>query len=239
MNRVLFEDDNVVWEFTLDTTFFYPTRESVMSESINGSVLISGDRNQNLDLDTLLSNELLKESHQLDMLYYYLFAKKMKANAFYEEIMRCQCSQTWRFYSPFSDNKCEFSMSYDEQKTLEEYCKNNPNDALQEFLFDYIQRQNRLLTIASYNADVIMRMDLNNESIILYNTLDKSYSEDGNKPISNLKANISEMRDALSEDIRTLPLFFGIKEICERTKKSLIIRYTDWNKTDSIDFVMY
>jgi hypothetical protein len=130
-------------------------------------------------------------------------------------------------------------MTYDEQKKMEEYCQNNPDDALQEFMSVYLKRQNRLLIVASNNADIIMHMEDADSAIIFYCTFDKSYSTGGNKPISNLRDNQSEMLKALKDDSQTLPLFFGMKEICNRTTKNLLFRYTDWNKTDSIEFQVY
>ena len=59
MNKVALEGNNIVWESTLDTTFIYPSRESVLPESMNGGILVSGDRSCAIDLDTLLSNEFL------------------------------------------------------------------------------------------------------------------------------------------------------------------------------------
>ncbi len=239
MNKVLLEGDNVVWVTTLDTTFFYPTRESVLPESMNGGVLASGNRNCTIDLDTILSNDFLKKSHRLDLLYYHLFVRTNNPNKLYEEIMKRQYSQTWRIHSPFSDRRCEFSMTYREQKDIADYCFNNTESALQEFLFEYLKRQNRLLDVASNNADMVMSMAEDGSSLIFYCVLDKLYSLDGNKPVFNIRNNQSEMRDALVEDFQELPLFFGIKEICERTSKRFLFRYTDWNKTDSIDFIIY
>ena len=239
MNKVLLKDNNVVWVSTLDTTFFYPTRESILPESMNGGVLLSGDRNNVLDLDTLLTNDFLKKSHQLDLLYYHLFARSNKPNKFYEEIMKWKFSQTWRVHSPFSDRQCEFTMTYDEQKKMEEYCQNNPDDALQEFMSEYLKRQNRLLSVASNNADITMHMEEADSLIIFYCIFDKSYSSGGNKPITNLRNNQGKMLEALQEDFQSLPIFFGMKEICNRTNKKLLFRYIDWNKTDSLDYILF
>jgi len=239
MDKVLLEDNNVIWVSTLDTTFFYPTRESILPESMNGGILVSGDRSCVIDLDTLLSNDFLEKSHQLNLLYYHLFARSSKPNKFYEEIMKRKLSQTWRVHSPFSDRQCEITMTYDEQKKMEEYCQNDPDDALQEFTSEYLKRQNRLLNVASNNADITMYMEDADSLIIFYCTFDKTYSAGGNKPITNLRNNQGEMLEALQEDCQTLPIFYGMKEICDRTNKNLLFRYTDWNKIDSIDFIMY
>lgn len=239
MDKVVLEGNNIVWESTLDTTFFYPTRESILPESMNGGVLVSGDRSSAIDLDTLLSNDFLMKSHQLDLLYYHLFARSSKPNKFYEEIMKRKLSQTWRVHSPFSDRQCEFTMTYDEQKKMEGYCQDNPYNALQEFMSEYLKRQNRLLSVASNNADITMHMEDADSLIIFYCIFDKSYSARGNTPISNLRDNQSEMLNALIDDFQSLPLFFGMKEICNRTNKDILFRYTDWNKTDSIEFKVY
>ena len=239
MNKVFIEGNSVVWESTLDTTFIYPARESVLPESMNGGILVSGDRSCAIDLDTLLSNDFLKKSHRLDLLYYHLFARSSKPNKFHEEIIKRKFSQTWRVHSPFSDRQCEYTMTYDEQKNMEEYCQNNPDNALQEFMSEYLKRQNRLLNVASNNADITMHMEDSDSLIIFYCILDKSYSAGGNKPIANLRNNQGEMLEDLQEDCETLPIFYGMKEICNRTNKDLLFRYTNWNKTDSVDFIMY
>ena len=239
MDNVMLEGNNIIWESTLDTTFFYPTRKSILPESMNGGVLVSGDRSCAIDLDTLLSNDFLKKSHQLDLLYYHLFAKSSKPNRFYEEVMKRKFSQTWRVNSPFSDRQCEYTMTYDEQKKTEDYCQSYPDTALQEFMSEYLKRQNRLLNVASNNADINMHMEDADSLIIFYCTFDKSYSAGGNKPITNLRNIQSEMLIALQEDCQTLPIFYGMKEICNRTNKDLLFIYTDWNKKDSIGFKIY
>ena len=163
MDRVVQEGENIVWEATLDTTFFYPIRESFLPESMNGGILPEGNRNMALDLDTLLSSNLLRQSHQLDMLYYHLLAKTGKPNPLYEEIMNRKYSQTWRIKSPFSDRQCEYTMTYNEMKDTEDFCKDHPAAALNYFLSEYIQRQNRLLALASDNADINMNCNTKNE----------------------------------------------------------------------------
>ena len=239
MNRVVQEGENIVWEATLDTTFFYPLRESLLPESMNGGILPYGDRNMKLDLDTLLSNNLLKQSHQLDLLYYHIFAKRDKANPLYEEIMNRKYSQTWRTYSPFSDRKYEYTMTYDEMKETEDFCKNNPDSALNLFMSEYLQRQNRLLTFASGNADINMSMKNYEGTIVFYCILDKSYSARGNKPVANIRSQKKEIQLALEEDSKTIPIFYDMKGICKKTKKTFLFRFTDWNKTDSLDFKIY
>ena len=239
MNRVLIEGDTIVWESVLDTTFFYPTHESTLPESLNGGVLASGNRSFDIDLDTILSNEFLRKSHQLDLLYYHLFARPYNPNRLYEIIMDQMFSQTWRVNSPFSDRKCEYTMTYEEMKSMEDYCHNYSDDALRDFMFEYLKRQNRLLKVASSKADIKMQMVDDGSTLLVYCTFDKSYSEGGNKPIANIKPNQQEMLDALQDDAHSLPFFFGMKEICERANRRLLFRYTDWDKTDSIDFIIY
>ena len=239
MEKMELEDNCIVWNFTLDTTFFYPKGESVLPESINGSVLASGDRNCYLDLDTLLSNDFLKKSHQLHLLYYNLFVRSVKPDKLKEEIMKRHLSQTWRMNSPFSDRQIEFTIKYEEQKQMEEYCLANADVALQVFISEYLKRQNRLLSVASKNDDIIMCMKETNSQIIFNCTFDRSYSVKGNKPVANLRNNKSDILDALQKDYQTNPFFWGTKDICKKVEKQFLFRYTDWNKTDSIDFIMY
>lgn len=239
MDRVVQEGENIVWEATLDTTFFYPIRESFLPESMNGGILTEGNRNMALDLDTLLSSNLLRQSHQLDMLYYHLFAKTGKPNPLYEEIINRKYSQTWRIKSPFSDRQCEYTMSYYEMKETEDLCKKQPEYALNLFMSEYIQRQNRLLTIASGNADINMRMTDEGGAIVFCCTFDNSYSVGGNRPVSNLRNQKEEIQAALTEDSRTLPIFFDTKNICKKAQKGFLFRFVDWNKTDSLEFKIY
>ena len=236
MDRAFLEGQNVVWEATLDSTFFYPVRNSFLPESVNGGVLISGNRALAIDLDTLLTAEVLKKSQLCNLLYYYLFVRNRKPNPFYDEIMRRQCSQTWRYHSPFSDRQNEFTFTYQEQKKMESFCSNQTEKALHNFLTEYLDRQNLLLRIASNNSDVSMSMEDDDLSLILSCVLDRAYSENGNKPISNLKADKKEVHSLLLEDIKTIPLFYDMGEICKRTGKGFLIRYTDFYKSDSIEF---
>lgn len=236
MNQVMQEGDNIIWETTLDTTFFYPIRESFLPESMNGGILPEGNRSMTLDLDTLLSSNLLRQSHQLYLLYYYLFTKTGKPNPLYEEIMNRKYSQTWRIKSPFSDRQCEYTMTYNEMKETDDFCKNHPDSALILFMSEYIKRQNRLLTFASGNADISMCMKDNGDDILFYCIFDKSYSDGGNSPIANLRSQKKEIQLALDEDSRTIPIFYDIKGICKKVQKDFLIRYTDFNKTDSIEF---
>ena len=239
MNRVVQEGENIVWEATLDTTFFYPIRESFLPESMNGGILPEGNRSIALDLYTLLSSNLLRRSHQLDLLYYHLFAKTGKPNPLYEEIMNRKHSQTWRIKSPFSDRQCEYTMSYNEMKETEDFCKKQPEAALNFFISEYIQRQNRLLTIASSNADINMRMTEEVGAIVFCCTFDDSYSAGGNRPVSNLRNQKEEIQAALDEDSRSLPLFYDTQNICKKAQKRFLFRFTDRNKTDSLEFKIY
>lgn len=239
MNRVVQEGENIVWEATLDATFFYPIRKSFLPESMNGGILPEGNRNMALDLDTLLSSNLLKQSRQLDLLYYHLFAKTGKPNPLYEEIMNRKHSQTWRIKSPFSDRQCEYTMSYNEMKETEDFCKKQPEAALNFFISEYIQRQNRLLTIASSNADINMRMTDEGGAIVFCCTFDDSYSAGGNRPVSNLRNQKEEIQAALDEDYHSLPLFYDTQNICKKAQKRFLFRFTDRNKTDSLEFKIY
>lgn len=239
MNRVVQEGENIVWEATLDTTFFYPIRESFLPESLNGGVLTEGNRNMALELDTLLSNSLIQKSHQLNLLYYYLFAKNNRSNPFYDEVINRKCSQTWRIHSPFSDRQYEYTMTFNRMKETENFCKRQPEAALKLFMSEYVKRQNILLTLASGNADVIMQMADEGSAIVFLCSFDKSYSVGGNKPISNLRNQKEEIQAALEEDSRSLPLFYDTKNICKKTSKAFLFRFTDWDKNDSIDFKIY
>lgn len=239
MDRVVLEDNNVVWEATLDTTFFYPIRESFLPESLNGGVLTEGNRKMALELDTLLSNSLIQKSHQLNLLYYYLFAKNTRPNPFYDEVIERKYSQTWRIHSPFSDRQYEYTMTFNKMKETEKFCKRQPEAALKLFVSEYLKRQNILLTIASGNADVIMQMADEGSAIVFLCTFDKSYSVGDNKPISNLRNQKEEIEIVLEEDFRTLPIFYDTKNICKRTSKVFLFRFTDWDKNDSIEFKIY
>ena len=239
MNRVVQKGDNIVWEATIDTTFFYPMRKSFLPESMNGGILPEGNRSMVLDLDTLLSDKLLKQSHQLDLLYYYLFAKTGNPNPLYEEILNRKYSQTWRIQSPFSDRQCEYTMTYNEMKEAEYFCNEQPEKALSLFISEYIKRQNRLLTLASGNADINMCMKDDGGAIIFYCIFDKSYSYGGNKPVANLRSQQDEILSAMNEDSRNLPIFYDTKGICKKAHKGFLFRFTDWNKTDSLEFKIY
>ncbi len=239
MDRVVLEDNNVVWEATLDTTFFYPIRESFLPESLNGGVLTEGNRKMALDVDTLLSNSLIQKSHQLNLLYYYLFAKNTRPNPFYDEVIERKYSQTWRIHSPFSDRQYEYTMTFNKMKETENFCKRQPEAALKLFVSEYLKRQNILLTIASGNADVIMQMADEGSAIVFLCTFDKSYSVGGNKPVSNLRNQKEEIQAALVEDSQTLPIFYDTKSICKKAQKGFLYRFIDWNKTDSLEFTIY
>lgn len=239
MNRVVQEGENIVWEATLDTTFIYPIHESFLPESMNGGILPEGNRSMALDLDTLLSSNMLKQSHLLDLLYYHLFAKTGKPNPLYKEIMNRKFSQIWRIKSPFSDRQCEYTMTYNEMKETEDFCKNQPVAALNLFMSEYVQRQNRLLTIASGNAAINMRMIDEGGAIVFCCTFDNSYSAGGNRPISNLRNQKEEIQAALIEDSRTLPIFYDTKTICKKAQRGFLFRFVNWNNTDSLEFKIY
>ena len=239
MDRVILEGQNVVWEATLDTTFFYPVRNSFLPESVNGGVLVNGDRTMALDLDTLITAEVLKKSQRCNLLYYYLFARSRKPNPFYDKIMSRQCSQIWRVHSPFSARQFEVIFTYQEQKDIESFYRNQTEKALQDFLSEYLNRQNLLLRIASINSDISMLMEDEGSSLVLSCVFDRAYSENGNKPISNLRAEKETVHTMLLGDAKALPIFYDMDDICKRTGKAFLIRYADFYKIDSIDFVIY
>ena len=236
MNSVHLEDNNVVWEATLDTTFFHPVRESFLPESVNGGILANGNRSMALDLDTLLTAKNLMQSQRCNLLYYYLFARSKKPNSFYDEIIRRQYSQIWRIHSPFSNRQNEFVFTYQDQKEMESYCRNQKDVALQDFVSEYIKRQNLLLGIGSKNSDISMSMMDEGDNLVLLCAFGKSYSENGNKPISNLRSVKENAHSMLLEDVKTLPIFYDLDEISKRTGKGFLVRYTDFKRTDSIGF---
>lgn len=239
IDKVVQEEDKIVWEIILDTTLFYPTRESFLPEALNGGVLPKGKRNMSIDLDTSLSSNLLKQSQQLNLLYYNLFAKTDNPNPFLEEIMKRKYSQAWRIKSPFGNRQCEFSLTYEKMKETENLCKKQPEIALELFTSEYVKRQNRLLNLANGNADIKMNMIDDGDTLVICCKFDKSYSQRGNRPIANLRRQKGEIQMAIEEDIRTLPIFFNTKNICKKINKGFLFRYIDWNKTDSLDFIIF
>lgn len=239
LSHVALDSEKVVFDATLDTTFFYPIRESLLPESMNGGILPSGSRNDVLDLDTVLSEKLLKDSHRLSLLYQQLFTNKNGTNKFYEELKKRGYSLTWRTHSPFSDRQLEFSFTSKELDDLEIYCKNHPDSALKEFLNEYLKRQNRVLSLASRNADARMSMIDNGEDIVFIYVFDKTYSAGGNQPISNLRNFENEIYEALKDDSEHLPFFYSAKEICNKTNRSYVFRFFDFFKTDSLDIIIY
>lgn len=236
IEKIALEKENVIWNVTLDPTFFYPIRDSFLPESLNGGILPEGDRGMALDLDSLISNDLIKQSNHLNLLYYYLFVKTRKKNPFYEEIMHRRFSQIWRIESPFSDRHSEITMSYREMANAESLCINQPDEAQNLFMSEYIERQNRLLNYASGNADLTMHMTDDGNTLIFYCQFDKSYSEGDNRPILNLREQSDEIEHTLKNDVKTLPIFYDIKNICDFAGREFLFRYLDWYKTDSIDF---
>lgn len=239
LSHVALDSEKVVFDATLDSTFFYPIRESLLPESMNGGILPSGSRNDVLDLDTVLSEKLLKDSHRLSLLYQQLFTNKNGPNKFYEEIKKRGYSIIWRTHSPFSDRKLEFSFSSKELDDIEVFCKNNPDSAITEFLKEYIERQNRVLSLASLNADARMSMIDNGKSLLFLYVFDGTYSANGNHPISNLRIYKNELYEALKDDSENLPFFYSIKEICNKTNRNYIFRFFDYYKTDSLDIVIH
>ena len=211
LSHVALDSEKVVFDATLDSTFFYPIRESLLPESMNGGILPSGSRNDVLDLDTVLGEKLLKDSHRLSLLYQQLFTNKKGTNKFYEEIKKRGYSIIWRTHSPFSDRKLEFSFSSKELDDIEVFCKNNPDSALTEFLKEYIERQNRVLSLASLNADARMSMIDNGKSLLFLYVFDGTYSANGNHPILNLRNYKNELFEALKDDSENLPFFYSIK----------------------------
>ena len=239
LNKVVKEGNRIVWEITLDTTFFYPLHRSFLPESLNGGILLAGNRNMALDLDTLHSNKLLKQSSLLNILYYHLFVMSDRPNPLYCEIMNRNFSQTWRFISPFSNRQCECTMDYYEMKETADFCRKQPEAAINLFMLEYVNRQNRLLDIASANADIQMHMTDEGDVLMFYCKYDNSYSLEGKNPISNLREQKEEVQNSLEEDVQILPIFFNIESICNKTSKGFLFRFVDCNKTDSLDFQIY
>lgn len=240
LDSVLLKDRSVVWVAKLDTTSLYPKKESeIFPESMNGLILPYGDRSGIHDVDTILSKEMMKICHRCNLLHYFLIAKKKRSDLFFEEIMKRKYSQIWCCKSPFSDRQIEDIMTYEEQKQIDDYCSKYPERALKDFVKGYANRQNMLLTLASNNSDVSISLTVDDNAFIYHYTLTQPYSANGNKPISNLREERSDLYKALEEDVNSLPIFFSAKDICKKTNKGLMFRFTDWNKTDSLDIYMY
>ena len=236
LDSVILGKNQIIWCTSIDTTFFYPNRKSMLPEALNGGIVVAGDRTQPLDLDTLLTSKYLKEDQELNSLYYQLFARKNQNDAFHDELMKGQYAQTWRFYSPFSDRVCEFTITYDEQLKLIDLCNNKPEEALQLFIKDCVRRQNRLLKLASRGTGTNMSMKDTGKSFVLSIVFDKTYSADANNPINNIRSNRQEIQEGIQEDFQRLPIFFGMKDICEKTKRHFVIRYMDFSRTNSVNF---
>jgi len=79
----------------------------------------------------------------------------------------------------------------------------------------------------------------NGEKLVFYVVLDNSYSANGNKPIQNLCAMKDELHKGLLEDTQMLPFFYSSKEICQKTRRGLIFRFSDSRKTDSLDIRIF
>lgn len=236
LDSVILKKKQVIWCSTADTTFFYPNRESMLPETLNGGLVVAGDRTQLLDLDTLLSSKYLKEDQELNSLYYQLFARKNQKDAFHDELMKRQYAQTWRFHSPFSNRSCEFTITYDEQRKLIDFCNNKPKEALQLFIRDCLHRHNRILKLASRGTGTHMSMKDTGDAFILSIVFDKAFKVDGEDPIYSIRANRQEVLKGLQEDFQRLPMFFGMKEICEKTKRKFVVRCVNFSRTDSVDF---
>ena len=142
-------------------------------------------------------------------------------------------------FDEFILNMYKSTVTYDEMKRADQFCANYPDQALQEFLSEYLERQNTLLDIASNNSDVLMRMTDEDTTLVYHFIYDKSYSMGGNKPISNLREQYDLAYNALKKDACTLPIFFGLKEICQKTERKLHFRCKDWKKNDSLEFIIY
>lgn len=239
ITRVFQENNNIIWEATLDTTFFHPIHDSFLPESLNGGILPEGNRDTQLDLDTLLTREVLRQSHRLNLLHYHIFVKGDKPNPFYNEIMKHKLSLIWRTYSPFSNANCNYAMSYHDLKDIEKFCITQPQAAINSYMSEYIKRQNLLLTLASSNSDISMQMANEETALVFRCTYDKSHSADGNNPITNLRNVENELKIALNADFKNLPIFFDADKICNKTQKEFSFVLTDYNKTDSIKITTY
>lgn len=243
LERCRLEGNNVIWEFTLDPAYINSTRECALPESVNGFVIVDGSsRDDALDLDSAYTNMLFQQSIRFNLLYQYLIVKdssNLVSNQFQQELEKRQCSQTWRAFSPISEKHIDFTITYQQQKDIEEYCKLERESALAELITEYIKRQNLILVEATKYDDVKMGMALEGSCIVLRCVFDESYSTNGNNPIENIRMDKEEVENELRADASSLPLFFDYKRICGTMENSYIVRYVDWNSHDSIDFRIY
>ena len=232
--------NNVVWECTLDETFFYPDRESAMPSAINNGVLSQGSsRDDYLDIDHDFSNNVLKKFHKCTLLYNNLIAIENNDDPFYREMKKQGCSQIFRTHSPYSNRTIEVKITAEEQKNIEVYCKQRPKEALEEFVSLYIQRQNLMLSNASDEEGIVMNMVDDGSDLVFRFVFDTIYSAEDNEPIENLRGNIDEIEDAVKKDVESLSVFFNVKRICEKTGRGYVVRYVDGYITDSLDLKIY
>ena len=81
-----------------------------------------------------------------------------------------------------------------------------------------------------------MSMKDTGDAFILSIVFDKAFKADGEDPIYSIRANRQEVLKGLQEDFQRLPMFFGMKEICEKTKRKFVVRCVNFSRTDSVDF---
>ena len=243
LERCKLEGNNLVWEGTLDAAYINSIRESALPESVNGFVVVDGSsRNDVLDIDSTLTIEFFQQSIRFNLLYQNLIVMAEdngRSNQFEKEMAKRHCSQIWRAYSPFSNTHVDFTLTYQLQKDIEEYCKHEKELALSEFIIEYIKRQNLLLGEASKHEDIKMDMVLDDTCFVLRCVFEETFSEHGNHPIENIRMVKEQVENDLQADALSLPLFFDFKRICEATGKGYTVRYVDCNDNDSIDFRIY
>lgn len=238
LEKVKMEGNAVVWEASLDPSFFHANSGNALPDAIiNGGVLSQGSSIDDLlDIDEDFTNAFHKKFQRCTLLYNNLIANDFNQSAFYEEMKKRKCSQIYRTHSPFSNRKIEIKLTYEEQISIESYCRQRPKEALAEFVSLYIQRQNYMLSNANDEDGITMNMIDEGTDLVFRCVL---HSEDGINPIEYLRENVAIIERDIRHDIETEAAFFNTKRICTKTNKGYIVRYIDWYNTDSLDIRIY
>jgi len=220
MDSVFIEDKKVVYKMSI-------SNKSVQFNSFNEQAQI-----------VPLSKDFLRKTNREQLLHYYLIVRKDKENPFNEELINRGYSQEWRMYMNKKSSKyTAYTMTPQEMKEIRDFCEKYPKRAKQQFFKEYIDRQNELLKNINYeNATVSLFTD--NTSLYYIYTLSKDITINNKYCIKNLKTNEEEVWTSIVSDLRTVPLFHSVQEICLLMNKKLIFRYKDFFEKDSIDFIM-
>jgi len=240
-NSIFIEGDNVVWQFVIDSTLFYPNYKSkIFPESLIGDAsFVVNSQDNSIDLDTVLTNEMMRRQHREMLLYYTLFARQTPPSTMYKKIIERHYGQVWRYLSPFSDKYYEYTFSYEELKRVDAYCRNNYHKALQEFIKEYIKAKNFALSIANLKSDVTMDMAWDDDYLFFNYTFGRSSRINGVPPIQYFKNNNDYLERCLNDDLKNIPFFYCIDEICIKTKRQLMFRFTDYQNSDYIDITFF